>query len=311
MKRAPANALGRLAVCAALAVTTIGAAPDRDPRRLRPGLFLYAAPEQRDPNFVETVVLLVEHKPEGSMGLVVNRPTRVPLRELLRGVEIPASRDLRFYWGGPVEPKAVLALVRTERPSASARSVLPDVHVTGEIADVRAALKEKEPGERLRVYTGYAGWGAGQLAMEVRAGAWVLDRADARSIFAPDTSELWLRVHRILEQLEARASDPPLRSHGLFLGVVGPTRPGEVAQDRFRELVGGGVAADVGGAHFAQRRDRGLLHGTRHLRPAEGMLEHHRDRQDRPGRIGDPLAGDVGRRPVDRLVESRAGAERR
>jgi len=204
-----ARASGRLAVCAALAVATTAAAPDRDPGRLRPGLFLYAAPEQQDPNFVESVVLLVEHGPKGSMGLVVNRPTRVPLRELLRGVEIPASPDLRFYWGGPVEPKAVLALVRTERPSASARSVLPDVYVTGELADVRAALKEKKPGERLRVFTGYAGWGAGQLAMEVRAGAWVLDRADARSIFAPDISELWLRVHRLLERLEARGSLAP------------------------------------------------------------------------------------------------------
>jgi putative transcriptional regulator len=305
-----ARASGRLAVCAALAVATTGAAPDRDPGRLRPGLFLYAAPEQQDPNFVESVVLLIEHGPKGSMGLVVNRPTRVPLRELLRGVEIPASRDLRFYWGGPVEPKAVLALVRTERPSASARSVLPDVHVTGELADVRAALKEKEPGKRLRVYNGYAGWGAGQLATEVRAGAWVLDRADARSIFAPDPSELWLRVHRILERLEARASDAPLGADGLLFRVVGPARPREVLEHRFRELVGGGVAADVGRAYLAQRRHRGLLHGARHRRPAEGVLEHQRDRQDRAGRVGDALAGDVGRGAVDRLVESRAGAER-
>ena len=55
---------------------------------------------------------------------------------------------------------------------------------------------------------GYTGWGAGQLATEVRAGAWVMDRADARSIFAPDTEELWFRVHRILERLEARLAAP-------------------------------------------------------------------------------------------------------
>jgi len=225
MKGAPPNAVSRLAACAALALAAAGASSHRDPGQLRPGLFLYAAPVQQDPNFVESVVLLIEHGPEGSMGLVVNRPTRVPLRELLRGVEIPASRDLRFYWGGPVEPKAVLALVRTQRPSASARSVLPDVHLTGELADLRAALAERGPGERLRVYTGYAGWGAGQLATEVRAGAWVLDRADARSIFAPDTSELWLRVHRILERLEARTrseSDSPLGADRLLFRVVGP-----------------------------------------------------------------------------------------
>ena len=193
----------RLAACATLALAAIGARSPDDPRQLRPGLFLYASPAQRDPNFAETVVLLVEHGPSGSMGLVVNRPTRVPLEELLRGVGDLPRRDLHFYWGGPVQPEAVVALVRTARASDTARSVLPDVYLTGDIADVRAALQQKEPSATLRLFSGYAGWGAGQLAAEVRAGAWVLDRADARSIFAPDTSELWFRVYRILERLEA------------------------------------------------------------------------------------------------------------
>jgi putative transcriptional regulator len=217
MLGAVAQARARLSACAALAVATIGAGPDRDPPRLRPGLFLYAAPAQQDPNFAQSVVLLVEHGPGGSMGLVVNRPTRVPLRELLPDLDAPGGSDLRFHWGGPVQPEAILALVRTARPSASARSVLSDVQLTGELADLREALAGPQPGERLRVFTGYTGWGAGQLATEVRAGAWVLDRADARSIFAPDTSELWLRVYRILERLEARQAPPPRRR--AFLAV--------------------------------------------------------------------------------------------
>jgi putative transcriptional regulator len=208
-----ATGRSRLAACAALALVAVGPSSHRDPRQLRPGLFLYASPAQRDPNFVETVVLLVEHGSSGSMGLVVNRPTSVPLQELLRGVGDVAGpgRDLRFYWGGPVQNEAVLALVRTSWPSDSARRVLPDVYLTGDVADVRAALQEKQPGERLRVFTGYAGWGAGQLATEVRAGAWVMDQADARSIFGPDSDELWFRVYRILEQLEARLAAPASR----------------------------------------------------------------------------------------------------
>ena len=203
-----ASAVRGLAACATLALAAMGASPNRDPRELRPGLFLYASPAQRDPNFTETVVLLVEHGSSGSMGLVVNRPTRVPLEELLRGVEARSGRGLHFYWGGPVQPEVVLALVRTPWPSDSARSVLPDVYLTSEMADVRAALQQKEPGDKLRLFTGYTGWGAGQLAAEVRAGAWVLDRADARSLFAPDTEDLWFRVHRILERLEARLAEP-------------------------------------------------------------------------------------------------------
>lgn len=217
--------LRRLAVIGLLAAATLGAAPTRDPAALRPGLFLYASPEQADSIFAETVVLLVEHGPTGSMGLVVNRPTRVPLREMLSDMRELRGSDLRFYWGGPVEPEIVLALVRTPSPSASARSVLPEVHLTGDLADVRAALGARDPGERLRVFTGYAGWGKGQLEAEVRAGAWVLDRADARSIFAPDVSSLWYRVYRILEQLEAHASPRrgvPAAVPDLVVGALSP-----------------------------------------------------------------------------------------
>jgi putative transcriptional regulator len=183
-----------------------GPSPDRDPARLRPGLFLYAAPGIADSRFAETVVLLIRHGPEGSMGLVVNRPTEMPIEEALEIEEARAS-DLSVYWGGPVQPEAILALVRAPGPSPGAQTVLPDVHLTGDLADVRAALSGQDPAGRLRVYTGYAGWTAGQLAVEARAGVWVLDRADAASIFAPDPSKLWPRVRDILDRLEVRREE--------------------------------------------------------------------------------------------------------
>ena len=176
--------------------------PDRDPSRLRPGLFLYAAPSLQEPRFAESVVLLIEHGLEGSMGLVVNRPTDVPLDKVLEGVTEARGSDHHLYWGGPVQPQAILALVRSPRPHPGARTVLPDVHLTGDLADVRAALAGRDPGGGLRVYSGYAGWAAGQLAAEIRAGAWVLDRADAGSVFALEPDKLWPRVHLILDRLQ-------------------------------------------------------------------------------------------------------------
>ena len=101
-----------------LGLAAVGASSHRDPSQLRPGLFLYAAPAQQDPNFAESVVLLVEHGPSGSMGLVVEPAHERAASELLRGVDGPAATGLRFYWGGPVQPEAILALVRTRgRPT--------------------------------------------------------------------------------------------------------------------------------------------------------------------------------------------------
>ena len=193
---------------AVLAAATPGPSPDRDPSHLRPGLLLYAAPGLQETRFAETVVLLIEHGLEGSMGLVLNRPTDVPLRKALEDVVEVRRSDLPLYWGGPVQSEAVLALVRSPRASPGARTILPDVHLTGDMADVRQALRGKDPRGSLRVYSGYAGWRAGQLPDEVRAGVWVLDRADLGSVFAADPSALWPRVHLILERMEVRGGGP-------------------------------------------------------------------------------------------------------
>jgi putative transcriptional regulator len=177
--------------------------PERDPKQLRPGVFLYAVPEMGDANFAQTVVLLVTHDKSGAMGFVVNRPTRVPLRELLKSVPEAEKSDLRFHWGGPVQPAAVHALVRSSWPSEGARRVLDDVYVTGDVEDVREALVRPNAFAKVKLFAGYTGWGRGQLEAEVRAGAWVLEPADARSVFAPDGLDIWQRVYEILERLVA------------------------------------------------------------------------------------------------------------
>jgi hypothetical protein len=93
--------------CAFLSSAPVGLSPDRDASRLRPGLFLYAAPDLADPRFAEAVVLLIEHGPDGSMGLVVNRPTEVPLRRALDQADEPRGGVPPLYWGGPVQPEAI------------------------------------------------------------------------------------------------------------------------------------------------------------------------------------------------------------
>ena len=196
------RAAGALLACAVLSGAAAGPSPDPAEARLHAGLFLYAAPGVADSRFAESVVLLIRHGPEGSMGIVVNRPTDMPLQDALDEVQEARGSALPVYWGGPVQPEAILALVRAPSASPGAQAVLPDVHLTGDLADVRAALKGQDAAGSLRVYTGYTGWAAGQLAVEVRAGVWVLDRADAASVFAPDPSKLWLRIRDILKRLE-------------------------------------------------------------------------------------------------------------
>jgi len=182
-------------------------APTADPelRRLKPGVFLFAAPELPDRNFAETVVLLVQHGPEGALGLVIDRPTELPVTEILG--EKSGLQDLRVYWGGPVQPEAMFGLIRTNRPGEQTRKVLDDVYMTGNRVELEAAARDAGA-DRVRIYLGYAGWGAGQLEKEIRAGGWLLTPGDAASVFSADPEGVWERAYRLLERIEVRGRRP-------------------------------------------------------------------------------------------------------
>jgi putative transcriptional regulator len=167
------------------------------------GLLLYASPGVADPRFAKTVVLLVEHGTEGSLGLVVNRPTDQRVHAAL-DLKQGTDADVFLSWGGPVQPEAVLALLQSPRASPRARTIVAGVHITSDIDEVRAALARPDAPRRVRVFSGYAGWSPGQLAAEVRRGSWVLDRADAATVFSPEPSRMWEKVHEIRNRLQVR-----------------------------------------------------------------------------------------------------------
>jgi putative transcriptional regulator len=177
---------------------------NRDPARLKPGVFLYATPRMGDGRFRETVILILEHGDEGSIGVVVNQPSDTALRKAMPSVPEAIRSELPVYWGGPVQPQDFLVLLRDPGTGLRAKRVLAGVFLTANLEDLRSALAEPRPDRGVRVYAGYAGWSRGQLAMEIRRGQWVLDDADAASVFAADPTLLWEKVHAILAQSEAR-----------------------------------------------------------------------------------------------------------
>jgi len=193
------SCLALVALALAAAVPGDAEAAESDVRRLRPGVFLYASPALRDPNFAETVVLLVRYEPPGAMGLIINRPSDDSAAEALPGV-----KGLRgpLYSGGPVQKEALLALVRLSRVSGDALRILEDVFLTGQREDIARAARQGP--ERVRIYSGYSGWAPGQLENEVRLGAWVVARGEVPLVFSDRPRTIWPRVYRLLERREAR-----------------------------------------------------------------------------------------------------------
>jgi hypothetical protein len=110
---------------------------------LKRGVLLYAMPGLPDPNFAQTVLLLLEHNSDGSLGVVLNRPTERSVDNALDVRAGTSGIDLHVSWGGPVQPGAVLSLVRTLRAGPRAQTILGEVHLTPDLDDVRQVLAER------------------------------------------------------------------------------------------------------------------------------------------------------------------------
>lgn len=171
------------------------------------GQLLIASSQLLDPNFFQTVLLMVQHDENGALGLVLNRPTETPVDEAWRQVsDTPCLRSDPLNWGGPCQ--GVLMLLHAD-PEASEVEVVPGVHFTSDARKIEWLVRQEEL--PIRFYIGYAGWTAGQLEAEMETGSWLTAPADDQEIFHP-AAEQWTRIKRqvTVNQLLGYAVDPRL-----------------------------------------------------------------------------------------------------
>lgn len=133
------------------------------------GQLLIAAPSLFD-YFRRSVILVLEHTPDGAMGVVLNRESETPVAEALPALaELPGADGL-VRLGGPVSPESVVALGEFGDPDEAGTAVLGPLGTLDPDA-ANSSLR------RVRVYAGYAGWAPGQLDGELEQGAWIVQQA--------------------------------------------------------------------------------------------------------------------------------------
>lgn len=159
---------------------------------LAKGMLLVASPPLVDPNFDRTVVLLLEHGPAGAVGVVLNRPSEIAVAEAVPGWELLVAEPGRIFAGGPVAEDAAIALGSARRPDAGA-GWAPLVGDVGTIDLHRDPFDAISDIAEVRIFAGYAGWGAGQLERELAANAWVVVPAEPHDVLGP-AEDLWRRV---------------------------------------------------------------------------------------------------------------------
>lgn len=159
------------------------------------GRLLVAGPPLEDPNFRRTVVFMIEHNDDGALGVVLNRPSPIDIADALPQWVGLAAAPPAVFIGGPVEQGAVLGLGRLVDDAAP--EGLTPVHAGIGVLDLEA-----DPARLLgdvggvRLFTGYAGWGPGQLEGELAMGGWFVVDAEPTDVTTTAPDDLWRAVLR-------------------------------------------------------------------------------------------------------------------
>ena len=164
------------------------------------GFFLVSEIALGDPNFRNTVVLMISHDSSGAFGLVVNRPSPFTLGDLIDGLEGTPAAKIPVYVGGPVQQE-VLFLLHSGLPAGTVDDE-PDEPIPGVFSqpatrgvveylreDWSSAAESDRP--EIRVYAGYSGWGPGQVEGELKADTWVVIPATREIVFGADAAGAW------------------------------------------------------------------------------------------------------------------------
>jgi putative transcriptional regulator len=161
------------------------------------GQLLVATAEMKDPRFVESVIYIVQHNHEGTLGLVINRPlAQAPIEDMIKGSGVDgkaATRKITVHYGGPVSPRQGFLLHSDDFVLENSTKVKDGIAMTSDARIVGEISTGKGPRQFL-LMIGYAGWAPGQLEDEIKAKSWFLIRADKELIFGKEAEKKWRRA---------------------------------------------------------------------------------------------------------------------
>lgn len=182
-------------LAAAFVAGSFGAAP-ADAQTVGSGTLLVASPQLSDVNFAHAVILVLRHDENGTIGIVLNRPTNVaPAAVLPELAESVGTYEGKLFRGGPIAPTRLLYLVRgLAAATVTGPEVLEKVFLSIDDAALADMVRLADGTNDLRLYAGHAAWVPGQLQAEIRAGGWQMLQATPELVFHEDPGSLWTEL---------------------------------------------------------------------------------------------------------------------
>jgi putative transcriptional regulator len=172
------------------------------------GTLLVASPDIDAGLFFRSVVLICEHGPSGSFGLIVNKPLEIEIPEEIAHLKEIANPHVRIHTGGPIQPHQMMLLHSSPDLPDQTLKVCPGIFLGGDVPFLQQTMGEPH-GPSLFLCFGYSGWASGYLEREFLGGAWFLHPASASLVFESPPEKMWQTVLREMKGKYATLSMMP------------------------------------------------------------------------------------------------------
>ena len=163
------------------------------------GKILISEPFLRDVTFGRSVILLIDHTEEGSMGLVINKQLPLLLNDII--MEFKYIDEIPLYKGGPIATDTLFYL-HTLADIPGAISICKGLYLNGDFEEIkRYILQGNKISEHIRFFLGYSGWESEQLSNEIRENTWLVSEEKKSYLMKSDTKDMWRKA---LEKLGSK-----------------------------------------------------------------------------------------------------------
>lgn len=162
---------------------------------IQKGTLLIATPEIESGIFFRGVILVCEHNPSGSFGLVLNKRLDLELPEEIINTQHLINPHVSVRAGGPMQTNQMMLLHTSDRIPHQTLKICEGVYLGGDLQFLQDVLAD-ESGPPINLCFGYSGWTAGQLEREFLDGHWLLQASTANYIFHVSVEKLWQTILR-------------------------------------------------------------------------------------------------------------------
>lgn len=162
---------------------------------LAKGSFLISSPDVNSGIYFRSVIIICEHTPSGSFGLMINKPVQIDLPEDMINLKNPANPNVGIRAGGPIQSNQMMLLHSAETLAEQALKICDGVYLGGDLQFLQEAINDAH-GPHLLLCFGYTAWDAGMLEREFMSGNWFLAPGSARHVFETRPEKAWQTILR-------------------------------------------------------------------------------------------------------------------